>query len=160
MMITRFVLVVLLLGTFGCSRATYIRATVTDNPLDRVTQSAQLKWSIERVDANTLHIRNTWPLQSILSLGYSASHANLVYDPTEAVLNVQYYLMRQGLLTLLIPYSIDADQWFYYKETYAKYDMKEQINDILRWSRASEISRRHGKLSEIFPPTRPIPSPP
>ena len=39
-MLTRFVLPVFLLGTFGCSSATYIRATVTDNPLDRVAQQA------------------------------------------------------------------------------------------------------------------------
>jgi len=160
-MTSRFVLVVLLLGIVGCSRATYIRATVTDNPLDRIAQFAQLKdWSIERVDANTLHLSDAWPLQCILSLGYSASHANLAYNPTEAVMYVQYYLKWQGLVTLLIPMSGDAEQKFTYREPAYKYTMNEQINEILRWSRASVISRRGDWMSDIFPPPRPTPAPP
>ena len=91
-MITRFVLVVLLLGTFGCS-ATYIRASVADNPLERVAQNAQVDWSIERVDANTLHLSKAWVGYGLMMLGYSASHANLAYDHTDAVLYIQYYFV-------------------------------------------------------------------
>ena len=40
-MLARFILVVLVLATFGCSSATYIRAKATENPLDRVAQQAQ-----------------------------------------------------------------------------------------------------------------------
>ena len=79
-MIARLVLVVLLLGTFGCSSATYIRAKATENPLDRVAQQAQKDWSVERVDANTLQLTDSWPIHSIFSLGRSVSRANLSYD--------------------------------------------------------------------------------
>lgn len=68
-MLARIVLVVLLLGTFGCSSATYIRAKVTDNPLERVVQQAQEDWSVTRVDANTLQLSDAWPIHSVLALG-------------------------------------------------------------------------------------------
>lgn len=42
----RLISVVLVLAMSGCSTATYIRATVTDNPLDRVAQQAQEDWSM------------------------------------------------------------------------------------------------------------------
>ena len=89
MMIIQPVVIVFLLGMFGCSRATYIRATVTDNPLGWVEQQAQADWSIKRVDANTLY-----------------------------------------------------------------------LSEIFRWSGASMKSRRDGKLSETFPPQKPILLPP
>jgi hypothetical protein len=73
MMLSRFILVALLLATFGCSSATYIRAKVTDNPLDRVAQQAQEDWSVTRVDANTLQLSDAWPIHSYLALGYSTS---------------------------------------------------------------------------------------
>lgn len=76
-MLARFMLVVLVLATFGCSSATYIRAKATENPLDRVAQQAQNDWTVERVDANTLHLTDSWPIHSILSLGRSVSRANL-----------------------------------------------------------------------------------
>ena len=78
-MLSRFILVALLLVTFGCSSATYIRAKVTDNPLDRVAQQAQEDWSVTRVDANTLRISDAWPIHSFFSLGYTASHAHLFF---------------------------------------------------------------------------------
>ena len=58
---TRLVLVVLILCTFGCSSATYIRAKVAENPLDRVAQQAQADWSVDRVDANKLELSDAWP---------------------------------------------------------------------------------------------------
>jgi len=70
------------LVTVGCSSsATYIKAAVPDNPLDRVAQQAHENWSVERVDANTLELSDAWPLYSLGALGYGASHANLSYDP-------------------------------------------------------------------------------
>lgn len=83
----RLLAVVLVLS--GCSTGAYIRADVTDNPLHRVAQQAQKDWSVERVDANTLNIRNTWPIHRVFSFGYIASHANLVYDPAASALNIR-----------------------------------------------------------------------
>ena len=91
MNITRLALVVLLLGTVGCSSATHIRATAKYNPLDRVEQKAQEDWSIDRVDTNTLHLSKFWPGYSISALGYAASLADLVYDRADSVLYVPYY---------------------------------------------------------------------
>jgi hypothetical protein len=157
-MLSRFILIVLLLGTFGCSSATYIRATVTDNPLDRVAQQAQEDWSVERVDSNTLHISDAWPFHSIGALGYSASHANLYYDALDSALNIQYYFQSNQLMMLFIPFFIDAEPGF--TGGALKPIMNEQINDILRWSGASVISRRAGEKSEPFPPKIPASPPP
>lgn len=157
-MLNRSILIVLLLGMFGCSSATYIRATVTDNPLDRVAQQAQEDWTVERVDANTLHIRDVWPIHSLLSLGYSASHANFSYEALSSSLNIQYYFQSNQLMMLMIPFSLDAEPGF--TGGALKPIMNGQIEDILRWSGASVISRRAGERSEPFPPKSPALSPP
>lgn len=149
-MLARFVLVVLLLGTFGCSSATYIRAKVTDNPLDQVAQQAQEGWSVDRVDANTLQLSDAWPIHSFLALGYSVSHANLSYDPSDSVLNIQYYFQSNQLLMLFVPFYIDAEPGF--AGGALKPIMNWQIDDILRWSGTSVTSRRAGEKSEPFPP--------
>jgi len=159
-MITRFVLVVLLLGTFGCSRATYIQATVTDNPLDRVEQQAQEEdWSIERVNSDTLHLSNAWIFSSIVNLGYSVSHAHLVYDQAYSVLYIQYYLRTFSLFTLFIPTTIDMD-YRRHRLSYHSRRMDKEIDDILRWSEISVAWKRRVKRSDIFPPARPLPLPP
>jgi hypothetical protein len=150
MMLSRFILVALLLVTFGCSSATYIRAKVTDNPLDRVAQQAQEDWSVTRVDANTLRISDAWPIHSFLALGYSTSHANIFYDASGSVLNIQYYFQSNQLPLLFIPFYIDAEPGFVGGAL--KPIMNGQIDDILRWSGASVISRRAGQQSEPFPP--------
>lgn len=157
-MLARIVLIALLLGTFGCSSATYIRATVAGNPLDGVAQHAQGEWSVERLDANTLQLSDAWPFHSIGALGYSASHANLFYDTSDSVLNVQYYFQSNQLLMLFIPFSIDAEPGF--AGGALKPTMNQQIRDILRWSGASVISRRAGSKSDPFPPKSSASSPP
>jgi hypothetical protein len=171
MMITRFLLIVLLLGAFGCS-ATYIRATVTDNPLDRIARKAQEDWSIERVDANTLHLSNAWVGYGLMMLGYSASHANLAYDPTDGVLYLQYYVTTYSPIYLFIPITMDAElggidddtDWPGWRKRRRdvwspKPSMNEEINDILRWSGAYMETRLADWISR-FPARRPIPSPP
>ena len=158
MMLCRFILVALLLVTFGCSSATYIRAKVMDSPLDRVAQQAQEDWSVTRVDANTLRISDAWPIHSFLALGYSASHANLFYDASGSVLNIQYYFQTNTLPRLFIPLYIDAEPGFVGGAL--KPIMNGQIDDILRWSGASVTSRRAGQQSEPFPPMENASPPP
>ena len=157
-MLTRVGLVLLLLGTFGCSSATYIRATVPDNPLNRIAQEAQEDWSVKKENANTLHLSDAWPIHSIFSLGYSASHANLFYDPTDSVLNIQYFFQSNQLTLLFIPFFIDAELGF--AGGALKPIMNGQINDILRWSGSTLLSRRAGETSEQFPSESPATSPP
>jgi hypothetical protein len=157
----RMLLLALLLGTFGCaSSATYIQAKVTDNPLDRVAQQAQEDWTVERVDANTLRMSDVWPIVSFIGLGYSASHANLFYAESDSVLNIQYYL--QSYRFLGFPFSYPS---YYHAEPdiFAgafKPTMNGQINDILRWSGASVISRCAGEITEPFPKKCTTASPP
>src|SRR5215813_8855063 len=148
----RMLLLVLLLGASGCvsATATYIQAKVTDNPLDRIAQQAQEDWFVERVDANTLHLTGDWPVGNILTLGYSASHAKLFYDETGSVLNIQYYLQSQNVMTLWMPSTLHAEPGIV--GMVLKPIMNGQIKDILRWSDASVISRRAGDSSEPFPP--------
>jgi hypothetical protein len=161
----KLLLLVLLLGTFGCSSATYIRAKVPDNPLDRMAQQAKENWSVERVDANTLHLRNVWPIHSLIFLGYSRSYANLFYSASDSVLNIQYYFQSNHLAFLFIPIYLKAEHDFYYSapgyfsEAFEQ-TMNDQIDDILHWSKASEISRRDGDRFESFPPSGTIASPP
>lgn len=148
-MLGRIMLIVLLLGTFGCSSATYIRAKVVDNPLERVAQQAQEDWSVTRVDANTLQLSDAWPIHSIGALGYSASHANLFYDASASALNIQYFFQSNQLSMLFVPFYLDAEPGF--AGGALKPIMNGQIDDILRWSGASVISRRAGEKSEPFP---------
>lgn len=155
-MLARIILVVLVLATFGCSSATYIRAKATENPLDRVAQQAQNDWSVERVDANTLQLTDAWPIHSILSLGRSVSRANLSYDAPNSALDIQYYFQSNQLGLLFIPAYLDAEPGF--AGGALKPIMNGQIDDILRWSGASVISRRAGEQSEPFPPNRQAPS--
>lgn len=151
-MLARFMLVVLVLATFGCSSATYIRANVTENPLDRVAQQAQEDWTVERVDANTLHLTDAWPIHSILSLGRSVSKANLSYDGQNSALDIQYYFQSNQLGLLFIPIYLNAEPGF--TGGALKPIMNSQVSDILRWSGASVQSRRAGEQSEPFPPNR------
>jgi len=153
-MLARFILVVLVLATFGCSSATYIRANVTENPLDRVAQQAQEDWTVERVDANTLQLTDAWPIHSILSLGRSVSKANLSYDAPNSALDIQYYFQSNQLGLLFIPAYLDAEPGFVGGAL--KPIMNGQITDILRWSGASVQSRRAGEQSEPFPPSRQV----
>ncbi|MBH0204018.1 MAG: hypothetical protein HP496_17395 [Nitrospira sp.] len=149
-MTIRLTQVMLLLAMFGCSTATYIRASVTDNPLDRLAQKAQADWSVQRVDASTLAISDAWPIHSILSLGYSASHADLAYDKSESVLHIRYYLQSNQLFTLFLSMRLDAEPRT--PGGALKGIMNQQISDILRWSGATMQSRRVGTLSDTFPP--------
>lgn len=144
-----FLLVFFAMG--GCSSsATYIKATVSDNPLDRVAQQARENWSVERVDGNTLQLSDAWPLYSLGALGYGASHANLSYDPAGSELNIQYYFKAFPIMSLWIPFSIDAEPGMF--GAALKPIMNDQITDIMRWSDGSITSRRAGSQSEQFPP--------
>lgn len=143
----RFLLVVPLVA-LGCS-ASYIRASISDNPLQRVAQEAREEWSVEQVNEQTLRLRNSWPIYSVFALGYGASHANLFYDPSGSELSVQYYFEGFTLMTLWIPISIDAEPGLF--GLALKPIMNRQIDDILRWSRATVASRRSGPRSEAFP---------
>lgn len=150
-MLIRLVHLVVLLGMVGCSTATYIRASVTENPLEQVAQQAQKEWSVERVDANTLEISDAWPLHSLLSIGYTQSHADLIYDPSASVLNIRYYVQSNQLLLLFIPFYLDAEPGFVGGGL--KPTMNAQINKILGWSGAITQTRRAGAQSDKFPPT-------
>jgi len=146
----RLMAVVLILVLSGCSTATYIQANVGDNPLDRVARQAQEDWSVERVDANTLNISDAWPIHSVLSFGYSASHANLAYDPSASTLNIRYYLQSNQLFALFIPIHLDAEPGFVGGAL--KPIMSDQVNDIIKWSGATVKSRRAGPQSDPFSP--------
>ena len=157
-MVARLMLVVILLGMVGCSSATYIRAKATENPLDRVAQQAQNDWTVERIDANTLQLTDSWPIHSIFSLGRSVSRANLSYDAQNSALDMQYYFQSNQLGLLFIPMYLDAEPGF--AGGALKPIMNDQVNEILRWSGASVQSRRSGEQSEPFPPNRQAPSAP
>lgn len=135
--------------TFGCTGATYIRATVNDNPLDRVAQQAQKEWTVQRVDENTLRLRDVWPIFSVASFGYTASYANIIYNPSVHEIDLQYYLRFQSLLYLFIPIYNNAEPNI---NGVSSPIMEGQINDILTWSGATQKFRRSGSESEPFPP--------
>ena len=146
----RLMAMLLVLVLSGCSTATYIRANAADNPLDRVAQQAQEDWSVERVDVNTLNLSDAWPIHSVFSFGYTASHANLVYDPSTAALNIRYYLQSNQLFTLFIPIHLDAEPGFVGGAL--KPIMNDQVNEIVKWSGTTVKSRHAGPQSDPFPP--------
>lgn len=156
---------IFLLGTVGCSSATYIQAKVTENPIDRVVDQSGEMWSKKRIDSNTLELSQPWPTSGFgrvlifWDLESNVTHANLSYDAAASVLNIQYYFEGRQLLMLFIPFTVDAEpavvvgRWI-------KPAMNAHIQDILRWSDASVLSRRGGDKSEQFPPHTTSPSPP
>jgi hypothetical protein len=144
-------LLIVSLVVAGCSSsATYIRATVPEHPLDRVAQQAQENWSVGRVDANTLELSDAWPTYSFGALGYGASHATLFYDSAGSELHLQYYFKAYPMMTLWIPFSIDAEPGAF--GAALKPTMNDQISDIMKWSGGTVTVRRSGERSEAFPP--------
>lgn len=148
---------VFLFGALGCSSATYIQAKVTENPIDRVADQSGEIWSKKRIDSNTLELSQPWPTSGLgrvlffWDLDRNVTHANLSYDATASVLIIQYYLEGRQLLMLFIPFSVDAEPAVVVGRA-VKPAMNAQIQDILRWSGASVLSRRGGEISEPFPP--------
>jgi hypothetical protein len=134
----------------GCS-ASYIKVSVPDNPLDRVSEKAQMEWSVERVDSNTLELSDAWPFSCIARLGYVASHAILYYDPAGSELHVQYYLKTFPLVTLWIPISVDAEPGGI--DGRSKPLMRIQIDQIIEWTGGRIMSRHSVARSDPFPPT-------
>jgi hypothetical protein len=138
---------IFLLGTVGCSSATYIKTKVTENPINRVVDQSGEIWSKKRIDSNTLELSQPWPtsgLERVLffwDLESNVTHANLSYDAAALVLHIQYYLEARQLLMLFIPFYVDAEPAVVVGRA-VKPAMNAQIQDILRWSGASVLSRR------------------
>ena len=152
MVFSRLLVLFFLLNTVGCS-ASYLRATVKDNPLDVVAREAQKDWSVDWIDPYTLRLTKSHVPASILMLGYCASHATLFYDASASELKMQYYLQGNYLMTLWMPARTDAELGPV--PSRLKLDLNHEIDDILRWSGASVTERRVVKKSEPFPPTAP-----
>jgi hypothetical protein len=66
---------------------------------------------------------------------------------------MQYYLQGNYLMTLWMPARTDAEVGP--EPSALKLALNHEIDDILRWSRASVAERRVVKKSEPFPPTPP-----
>lgn len=130
--------------------STYIRATVPEDPLDRVAQQAQEHWSVVRVDANVLELSGAWPTYSCGAPGCGASHAILFYDSAGSELHLQYYFKAYPMMTLWISFSIDAEPVVFGATLTPT--MNDQINDIMKWSDGTVTLRRSGERSEPFPP--------
>src|SRR5262245_2578428 len=150
MVFSRILVLFFLLNTMGCT-ASYIRATVKDNPLDVVAREAQTDWSVDWIDHYTLRLTKSHVPASILLLGYCASHATLFYDASASELKMQYYLQGNYLMTLWMPARTDAELGP--EPSALKLALNHEIDDILRWSGASVTERRVVKKSEPFPPT-------
>jgi hypothetical protein len=153
MVFSRILVLFFLLNTMGCS-ASYLRATVKDNPLDVVASEAETDWSVDWIDQHTLRLTKSHVLASILMFGYCASHATLFYDASASELKMQYYLQGNYLMTLWMPARTDAELGPEPSEL--KLALNHEIDDILRWSGASVTERRVVKKSEPFPLTAPL----
>jgi len=144
---------IFLLGTVGCSSATYIQAKVTENPIDRVVDQSGEMWSKKRIDSNTLELSQPWPTHSF-HVDRNTAHANLSYNAAVSVLNIQYYFEGRQLLMLFIPFTVDAEPAVVVGRL-IKPAMNAHIQDILRWSGASVLSRRGGGSSFLHTLLRP-----
>lgn len=139
----------LALVAFGCASATYVQVKVTEDPLERVAQEARADWSVQRDGATRLRLSDAWPIHSVFALGYSSSHANLAYDASDSMLEIQYYFRSHQLPLLFIPFYLDAEPGFVGGAL--KPIMNEQVGDILRWSGGTVVSRRSGHRSAPAP---------
>jgi hypothetical protein len=131
----------------GCSStATYIHATVPDNPLPMVEKSDG--WYVDDRANNSLQLSNVWTGWSLLLFSYASSHAELAYTPDAHTLDIRYYLeIRPWWSLFLWGRTHDAEQNSGMWGTI----MNQQIQDLLRTSHAEVLSRRSGDISEPFP---------
>ena len=123
--------VVAFLGS-GCT-ATHLTAFAEDNPLPQIAEKAAEDYKVDRIDDNTLELRDTWVLSSIGGLGWYTSHANLQYNPDENKLYMKYYLRSIALWTLYIPSYLDAEPGLVGGAM--KSTMNSQIDEILKWGK-------------------------
>jgi len=70
----------------------------------------------------------------------------------------QYYFQSNQLFMLFIPFTLDAEPGF--TGGALKPIMNDQLNEIIRWSGASVVSRRASDNSDPFPPKAATASPP
>ena len=135
------VLLGLLLASTGCS-ATYIIADVGEHPLQHVANMAVDDYSVFWIDDDTLHLRHTYPLYSILQVGWTTFHANLHY--WNGRLYCQFYTRQLGAVAIIPLYQGTEGMWLY---------GKEQMDEILEWAEAQPVERFDG--SYINPPPKP-----
>lgn len=137
--------------------ATYVKTPVSVNPLKKVAEMAAKKsdsYAVHWVDENNLELRDSWPVHSVLAIGYSAFHANLHYGGQN--LEAQFYLQSNGLITLFIPTYISAQEEGRYGRIIKPY-LQSQVAEILDWAGVPNADRRGGSTFETFP--RPTSSP-
>jgi len=118
------------------------------NPLKNIAEKASKDYSVTWINDNTLEISDWWPTHSILSLGYTAFHANLHYS--ENLLEGDYYLQSNQLGLLFITHTIDAGPGLYGGGL--KPYMRSQIDEILGFAGTSMQSSTvtHGKSKHVI----------
>jgi hypothetical protein len=131
----------------GCG-VTNIRSRVDSNPLKNIAEKASRDYSVEWIDDETLKISDWWPTHSILSLGYSAFHADLHYSDT--VLEGDYYLQSNQLGMLFITTTIDAGPGSFGGAL--KPYMRSQIDEVLGYAGTSMQSSTvtHNKSKKVL----------
>ncbi len=116
----------------GCA-VTNIRSQVDLNPLKNIAEKASKEYSVSWINDTTLEISDWWPTHSILSLGYTAFHANLHYS--ENLLEGDYYLQSNQLPLLFIPITVSAGPGFFGGGL--KPYLRSQIDEILGFAGTS-----------------------
>lgn len=132
----------------GCS-STYITARATENPLDAVAASAADEYAVERIDENTLRLRDSWVWSSIGGIGWYRSVALLHFNEASSELQIRYELRANGWWTLWFTTCLHAEKGSF--GAALKSTMNGQIRDILNWADATLVSRRQGEPDEQFP---------
>ena len=131
----------LALAGAGCS-TTRVVSRVAENPLTSVAEKAKSDYSVTWVDENTLELSKPCVWHSILTLGYTARHADLHY--TDKRLEGAYYVRMNNPLTLFLPVCVDtsdsAGSWLL-RIFFLPPAMEKRMHEVLDWAGAAPDDR-------------------
>ncbi len=138
------ILLVVAAAMSGCT-VTRFRADVQGNPLATVAEHAseEDQYAVEWEGEDTLKLRDTWPVHSVFTLGWTTFNAELHY--ADAELTGSFYWWNSSLLgCLFIPMYLDTGPGF--AGAALKPYMRRQRKEILGWAglQESDVEFTHG----------------
>jgi hypothetical protein len=131
------------LTTTGCSMTRVTSSRVEGNPLSKVAERAQYYYTVKWADENMLTLSKPCVWHSVLSLGYTARHAELRYVDNQ--LESDYYVKMNNLFTFFLPVYVDtsdsAGSWLL-RVLFLPPPMERRMQDILDWAGVAPSDRR------------------
>lgn len=137
------ILLVVTAAMSGCAVSRF-RADVQGNPLATVAEHASSEgYGVEWEGEDSLKLRDTWPVHSICTIGWTTFNAELHY--ADAELTGSFYLWNSSLFgCAFIPMYFDTAPSFFGGAL--KPYMQRQRKEILGWAglQESDVEFSHG----------------